>query len=114
MTLTLNEYQQAALRTCGSGMRGSILYSALAIAGEAGEYADEIKKNAFHGHELDREKLVKELGDVLWGVAHAADALRLPLEAIAQANIDKLKARYPNGFESDRSVNRAAEAKNED
>lgn len=52
------------------------------------------------GHELDKEHLAKELGDVAWYLAEAATALDISLEDILQANIDKLKMRYPDGFET--------------
>ncbi|MBQ2878714.1 MAG: nucleotide pyrophosphohydrolase, partial [Bacteroidaceae bacterium] len=58
------------------------------------------------GHELNKEKLVKELGDIAWYLAEAATALDVPLEQIFQGNIEKLKERYPEGFDEDRSVNR--------
>ena len=54
-------------------------------------------------HELDREHLKKELGDIAWYLAEAATALDLPLEEILQANLAKLKKRYPQGFETERS-----------
>ncbi len=68
-----------------------------------------VKKAFFHGHELDRDKVKKELGDVLWYVAVMADALDMPLGDVAQHNIDKLAQRYPEGFSQDRSRNRAEE-----
>lgn len=110
MTLTLNDYQQLALRTAGNhgDFDRTLIYTALGLNGEAGETAELIKKAFFHGHELDRDKLVKELGDVLWYAAVMADALGLSLAEIAQHNIDKLAARYPQGFSHERSRNREA------
>ena len=49
---------------------------------------------------MDKEHLAKELGDVAWYLAEAATALDMSLEDIFQANIDKLKMRYPDGFET--------------
>ncbi len=72
--------------------------SAMGLTGEAGEYCDHIKKHLFHGHDLDKEHLVKELGDVLWYISYAATALGLSLNDIAEKNIKKLKDRYPKGF----------------
>lgn len=108
MTLELNEYQQLALRTAGDhgDFERTLMYTALGLNGEAGETAELIKKALFHGHELDGDKIKKELGDVLWYTAVMADALGLSLEAIAQQNIDKLAARYPEGFSHERSRNR--------
>lgn len=80
----------------------SIAVMGLGIAGEAGEVADYLKKVLGHGHELDLMALAKELGDVLWYVAALATMHHLRLEDIAALNINKLRARFPNGFtESD-------------
>ena len=57
-------------------------------------------------HDLDREKLAKELGDVAWYLAETAYALDLSLEQILRGNLDKLQKRYPKGFDADRSINR--------
>lgn len=78
----------------------------MGLNGEAGEAIDILKKHLFQGHDLDREHLAKELGDVAWYLAVSADALGYSLEQILQMNIDKLRARYPDGFEAERSVNR--------
>lgn len=78
----------------------------LGIAGEAGEVADLIKKHLGHGHDLDREKLKAELGDVLWYVACLADRFGIPLSEVAGGNVEKLERRYPNGFDSARSIHR--------
>ena len=78
----------------------------MGMNGEAGEASDILKKVLFQGHKLDREHMAKELGDVCWYIALAADAIGYTLEEVMQMNIDKLYARYPNGFETERSVNR--------
>ena len=67
---------------------------------------DIVKKWMAQGHELDIAHLAKELGDIAWYLAEAATALDIPLEDILQANIDKLKKRYPEGFEIKRSLAR--------
>lgn len=87
---------------------GELLNGALGLTGEAGETADMIKKYIFHGHELDREALVKELGDVCWYVALLCKAIDVSLEEVLTKNIDKLKARYPEGFSESASINRTA------
>lgn len=100
--MTLDEYQLAALRTCshawGAAESKGLVNNGLGIAGEAGEVADYIKKVIGHHHPLDREKMAKELGDVLWYVAALGNDIGVTLEEIATKNIDKLLARYPNGF----------------
>ncbi|NOX63452.1 MAG: nucleoside triphosphate pyrophosphohydrolase family protein [Chloroflexi bacterium] len=108
--MNLNDYQQLALRTAGNhgDFERTLIYTALGLNGEAGEVAELIKKAFFHGHDLDMDKLKKELGDVLWYVAVMANALGLPLDEVAQHNIDKLARRYPEGFSEERSRNREA------
>jgi len=105
--MDFNEYQINALRTA-NGLQGSerLAYLALGLCGEAGEVAEHIKKHVGHGHTLDIAALNKELGDVLWYLAVLADYFGLALGDVAEANIAKLKARYPAGFSSERSINR--------
>lgn len=81
---------------------------ALGLAGEAGEVADMIKKHVGHGHPLDAGKLIKELGDVLWYLAAICDAQHTSLDEVARQNIEKLKARYPDGFTHASSIGRTA------
>jgi NTP pyrophosphatase (non-canonical NTP hydrolase) len=108
--MTINEYQRECLRT-ESGMSkeySRIINGLMGLNGEAGEAIDILKKHLFHGHELDKEHLAKELGDVAWYVAISADALGYDLETILQMNVDKLRKRYPDGFDAKRSINRAS------
>ena len=106
--LTLNAYQKLAERTSGAGKVGERrqIIAALGLAGEAGEFANMVKKLTAHGHEISKDELAEELGDVMWYVAEAASACGLSLNEIGQMNVNKLKARYPNGFSEERSVNR--------
>lgn len=112
--MTFDDYQKEAMRTKNRGELEKVLASHLAvaglgIAGEAGEVADEIKKIVGHGREMNKDKLIKETGDVLWYVASIADELGVSMSDIAQANIDKLKERYPKGFTTAASVAKADE-----
>lgn len=107
--MTLNEYQQKAMRTNtaqGKDDVMSLLNYALGTAGEAGEVADIIKKHAFHGHKLSIDDLISELGDVLWYVSQLAMMLGVNLSDVAKDNIAKLEARYPDGFSKTDSINR--------
>ncbi|MEI7769522.1 MAG: nucleoside triphosphate pyrophosphohydrolase family protein [Chloroflexales bacterium] len=103
-----NEYQALALRTEAPGRerRERLLNAALGLCGEAGEFADTLKKAAFHGHAMDEAELRKELGDVLWYVALACDALGVGVGEVMAQNIEKLRRRYPEGFSQERSKNR--------
>ena len=106
--MKINEYQKAALRTA-SGMNKQyprILNGVLGLAGESGECVDMVKKHLFQGHELDKKHMAKELGDIAWYLAVAADAIDYDLETIMQMNVDKLMKRYPDGFEADKSIHR--------
>jgi NTP pyrophosphatase (non-canonical NTP hydrolase) len=78
----------------------------MGIAGEAGEVSDLLKKHVFHGHSVEREDVKKELGDVLWYVSQIATEFNISLEIVAEANIEKLKKRYPKGFREEDSIHR--------
>jgi NTP pyrophosphatase (non-canonical NTP hydrolase) len=106
--MTLNEYQLLALRTAGAfpTSEEALKCWALGVAGEGGEFADAVKKALYHGHGVDRAKLAKEIGDGLWYYAVAAHALGYSLSEVAQMNVEKLRARYPDGFDPERSKNR--------
>ncbi|MFN2130191.1 MAG: nucleoside triphosphate pyrophosphohydrolase family protein [Anaerolineae bacterium] len=106
--MRMDEYQQLALRTAGhrEDRQQVLTYTALGLTGESGEVAEMIKKAFYHGHALEKEALSQELGDVLWYLAVMASGLGLSLDQIASENIDKLRARYPEGFSEERSRNR--------
>jgi NTP pyrophosphatase (non-canonical NTP hydrolase) len=103
--MNANEYQKLAMRTLNPELsrKDVLINSVMGLCGESGEAIDIVKKWLAQGHELDKAKLAKELGDIAWYLAEAATALDMPLGDILQGNIDKLKARYPEGFEAERS-----------
>ena len=86
---------------------GGILNSCLGLSGEVGEFNDMIKKWIFHEKELDVEHAKKEAGDICWYLAMLCESFGWNLDEIIQMNVDKLKARYPEGFDVDRANNRA-------
>jgi len=124
--MTGNEYQRAALRTAsltGKNKKVSpmveillergypvsdlmLLNGALGLGGESGEVEDIVKKSIFQGHSLDKAHIAKELGDIAWYLAVAAHGIGYDLDTIFQMNVDKLTARYPDGFEAERSLHR--------
>lgn len=106
--LTMDEYQNLANRTSGAGKDGERrqIIAALGLAGEAGEFANMIKKLTAHGHIIPTIDLADELGDVLWYLSEAATACGLSLNQIAEMNVEKLRQRYPEGFSEERSRNR--------
>lgn len=124
--MTGNEYQKLASRT-NDGFAtsrlmtkmielpdyvpsdfGGVLNACLGLAGEVGELNDMIKKWVFHEKELDETHLKKELGDVMWYVAMMCQSMGWELDDVLQMNIDKLIARYPEGFDVDRANHRQA------
>lgn len=105
--MTLNDYQKAADRTSGDLVPwDKIRNGCYGLNGEAGECIDILKKVEFQGHTFDPTRLIDELGDVLWYVAQTATGLGVSLEDVAKHNINKLRERYPEGFDSERSVHR--------
>ena len=90
----------------GTPDTGDLFNGALGLTGEAGEVADMIKKHIFHGHDLDTDALVKEIGDVCWYVALLCTAIGVDMASVMEKNIEKLKTRYPEGFSSEASINR--------
>lgn len=106
--MDLSEYQALAARTLGRDRtpEQQLANAALGLTGEAGEVAELIKKHLFHATPLDHDALIKELGDCLWYIAAFATNLDLSLSDIADRNIAKLRRRYPEGFDPDRSRNR--------
>lgn len=106
--LTLTEYQRLAQRTCNitDAAEDKILNGCMGLNGEAGECIDIMKKYRFQGHELDKGHMIEELGDVLWYCAELAEGLGTTLGEAAALNIEKLRARYPEGFDPERSRNR--------
>ena len=106
--MTVNEYQRLAMSTLNPVLNRKevLLNSVMGLCGESGEAIDIVKKWMAQGHALNKEHLAKELGDVAWYLAEAATALDIPLETIFQGNLDKLKKRYPEGFDAQKSVTR--------
>ena len=104
--MRVNEYQELAMTTLNPELskRDVLINSVMGLCGESGEAIDIVKRWMAQGHELDKEHLIKELGDIAWYLAEAATALEVPLEDILQTNLDKLKKRYPKGFETKRSL----------
>ena len=107
--MTINEYQKLAMKTLNPELseKDVLINGVMGLCGESGEAIDIVKKWLAQGHELDKEKLAKELGDICWYLAETATALGCSLEDIMTANIEKLRKRYPEGFDSERSIHRS-------
>ena len=85
---------------------GGVFNACLGLSGEVGELNDMIKKWVFHEKPFDEEHAKKELGDVMWYVAMMCESFGWNLDEIMQMNVDKLKARYPKGFDVELANNR--------
>lgn len=105
--MTLQEYQNAAARTINKELMCYEIEShALhGMVSEIGELHGLYQK-VYQGHEAAPVHLKKELGDLLWFIAEYCTSMDWDLDEIAQLNIDKLKARYPEGFAEDKSLHR--------
>lgn len=106
--MNLNDYQRLAMTTLNPALdkKDVLINGVMGLCGEAGEAIDIVKKHLAQGHALNRDALIKELGDVAWYLAETAYALDVPLEEVCQRNIDKLRARYPEGFSAEKSIHR--------
>jgi NTP pyrophosphatase (non-canonical NTP hydrolase) len=109
MIETFAEYEKLAAVTMNKDLshKEALVMLGLGVAGEAGEVADMIKKFVYHGHEFDDIRLIKEVGDVLWYLANLMQLRDISLGFVARKNIEKLSARYPNGFSHEASRNRS-------
>jgi NTP pyrophosphatase (non-canonical NTP hydrolase) len=107
--VTINEYQKLAARTINQDLsdHGKEFHALHGMIGEIGEL-HSIYQKVYQGHQFELEHAKKELGDLLWFIAEYCTANNWTLEEVMQLNIDKLRARYPEGFDSERSINRAA------
>lgn len=103
-----NEYQELAMRTLNPKLdkKDVLINAVMGLCGESGEAIDIVKKYLAQGHDFDKEKFKKELGDIAWYLAEAAYAIDVPLEEILLGNIEKLKKRFPEGFSEEKSINR--------
>ena len=106
--MTINEYQKLAMTTLNPALdkKDVLINGVMGLCGESGETIDIVKKWLAQGHELNRERILSELGDIAWYLAEVAYALDTPLEDVLCMNIEKLKKRYPDGFDTKKSINR--------
>lgn len=104
-----NEYQKLAARTMNGKLQPieQEMHALHGMISEIGEIHGIYQKE-YQGHKIDEKHLKKEVGDLLWFIAEYCTANGWELEEIMQLNIDKLKARFPDGFEEDKSLHRAA------
>lgn len=105
--MDMNKYQELAARTINKDLKDwqKEHHALHGMVAEAGELHSLYQKQ-YQGHPINVEHLKKELGDLLWFIAEFCTAYGWDLEEIAAMNIEKLKARYPEGFDVDKSLHR--------
>lgn len=106
--MTGNEYQFLAARTINYNLTEDEkeMHALHGMVSEIGELHSLYQKK-YQGHEMDPRHAVIEVGDLLWFIAEWCTCYGLSLEDVMQTNIDKLRARFPDGFDADRSLHRA-------
>ena len=108
--MQMNQYQALAQRTMNASLDSfdQVSHALHGLSAEVGELHGLYQKK-YQGHALEAEHLKKELGDIMWFIAEFCTANGWMLEDIARMNIDKLKARYPEGFDAENSLHRREE-----
>ena len=119
MAITMAQYLEEAGRTAHKPMvhrvrkddtvevdRERMVHAALGLCTESGEFADIIKGERYYKKKMSREHVVEELGDILWYMGEACRTVGVSFEEVAEINLRKLKARYPQDFTAARAVNR--------
>lgn len=92
-----NEYHEFVKSMKVYPEKHAIVYPALGLSGEAGEISEKIKKSLRGDKELDKNELLKELGDPLWYITSLADDLGFTLQDVVDANVEKLTSRKERG-----------------
>ena len=107
--MKMNKYQKLAIRTCVAlpSKYDHLNHAIMGLVSEVGEVADAFKKFKYYGQPIDNANIIEELGDILWYVALAAQALRCDLDYVASENIAKLQKRYPEKFTEECAKERA-------
>lgn len=108
--MDFNEYQALARRTQNPALNGHQrrMHALHGLAAEVGEI-HAIYQKGFQGHTVSNEKVMDELSDLLWFAAELCDVLGITMGSVAKHNVEKLRKRYPEGFDADRSLHREGE-----
>ena len=115
-----NEYQKLAeltenkdffgiLKRLGDERTLRLIHAAQGLTTETGEFTDTLKKYVFYGSPIDEVNMAEEVGDLMWYIAEACNALGIDLEDVMERNIEKLQTRYPQKFEASAALNRNLE-----
>lgn len=105
--MTFDDYQTLARRTQNPALSRDLkeLHALHGLAAEIGEI-HSIYQKVYQGHQFDQEALKEEIGDALWNIAELCDVNHWRMGDVAMMNIGKLRSRYPEGFDEERSIHR--------
>lgn len=109
--LTSEKYAEILLNLTEADIR--MFHMSMGMCTETGELHDELKRCIVYGKEFDRTHVIEELGDLMWYIANMCNIIDIPLEAVMQINNSKLRARYPDKFDSELALNRNLEKERE-
>ena len=109
--MTFDEYQKLASRTINKALTDTDkeAHALLGLASETGELLGLYQKSMQGHEEFNDEHMLKECGDILWMLAELLTVNGYTLNDVAFMNIVKLKARYPDGFDTEHSLHRGAD-----
>lgn len=97
--MNFTDYQREAKRTAKElNWHTALMHAGMGVSGEAGELNDAIKRHTIYGKTFDIENYCEEIGDLLWFCAYAASVVDRSLAEIAEANINKLRVRFPDAY----------------
>jgi len=111
----MDRYIKEALKTESQNFKNldnekmRLLHAGMGLSTESGEILDNLKKAIFYNREIDRINLIEEMGDIFWYLAIMSNCLNISFEDIMNKNIEKLKVRYGNKFDEQKSINRDLE-----
>jgi NTP pyrophosphatase (non-canonical NTP hydrolase) len=106
--MNIKEYKEESSRTCpdlGSDLNNQ-LHMAIGASTETNELLDAYKKWFAYGKEIDLVNVKEEIFDTCWYLFNLCRMLDIDIEQGLQNNIDKLRARYPEKFTSEKALNR--------
>lgn len=116
---TMQNYQELALRTESpitpeliERLTGNAraVHAFFGLLTETGELADGFKRAIFYGKPLDTTNIKEEVGDVFWYLAILCDTLGISFIDCMEANIEKLRKRFPTKYSHEAALNRDLEA----
>ncbi len=106
--MQISEYQRLTDRAIPEheNKKDAVLHWCIGLSEECGEVLSVVKHHYYGGEELNKEDLVKEIGDVMWYLAALCRETGIDMDAASQLNAEKLMHRFPDDFDNERSARR--------